>query len=336
MAQIAPAMLKPNYQTTFGKMFQGLSEQVLASASLRRLRGKIQLLFTSPPFALNRKKRYGNTSQGEYIDWLSNYAPTFRDLLTPDGSIVLELGNAWVPGQPTMSTLAMKALLAFQERADLHLCQEFICYNPARLPSPAQWVTVERIRVKDSFTRVWWMSPTPRPKADNRRVLTKYSESMRNLLARGTYNPGRRPSEHQIGQTSFLPDHGGAIPPNVLVAPDEVGALGPLFEVLSIANTRANDPYQAYCRENGLEMHPARMPERLVEFFVEFLTVPGDRVLDPFAGSNTTGSVAERLGRKWISIEANPTYVLGSRARFPALGLRSRLNRSKGRNRSRG
>jgi DNA modification methylase len=58
------------------------------------------------------------------------------------------------------------------------------------------------------------------------------------------------------------------------------------------------------------------MPEALVRFFVEFLTDPGDLVLDPFAGSNTTGAVAERLGRKWVGIEADPGYAEASRVRF--------------------
>lgn len=296
-------------------MFNGMCEEVLCQPSVRRYRGKVQLVFTSPPFALNRKKKYGNISHHEYVDWLAGFGPLFRELLAPDGSLVMELGNAWVPGEPTMSTLSIKALLAFQERADLHLCQEFICFNPARLPTPAQWVTVERIRIKDAFTRVWWMSATPRPKADNRRVTTRYSKSMEKLLERGTYNSGRRPSQHMIGTKSFLTNNGGAIPPNVLIPPRE-NTWGDVFEVLPIANTRAKDPYQAYCREHGLAMHPARMPEQLVEFFVEFLTDAGDLVVDPFAGSNTTGAVAERLGRKWLAIEANPEYVQASRSRF--------------------
>jgi DNA modification methylase len=309
------ANLNPAYKTPLGRMFNGMCEEVLCSPSVRRHWGKIQLVFTSPPFALNRKKKYGNIGHDQYVDWLAGFAPLFRELLTPDGSLVVELGNAWVPGEPTMSTLSIKALLAFQERADLHLCQEFICFNPARLPTPAQWVTIERIRVKDAFTRVWWMSPTPRPKADNRRVATRYSRSMEQLLKRGTYNAGRRPSQHMIGAESFLTHNGGAIPPNVLISPRESASFD-LFEVLPIANTGAKDPYQAYCREHGLDTHPARMPEKLVEFFVEFLTETGDRVVDPFAGSNTTGAVAERLGRKWLAIEANPDYVRGSRARF--------------------
>jgi len=247
-----------------------------------------------------------------------------KELVTEDGSIVIELGNGWEKGQPTMSTLSIEALLEFKKRGALHLCQEFICYNPARLPSPAQWVNIERCRVKDAFTRVWWMSPTARPKANNRQVLTGYSESMRRLLEKGTYNPGPRPSEHHIGAKSFLADNRGAIPPNFLVAgieellPDVLNALPQLHGVLSIANTAASDAYQDHCRNNGITFHPARMPPKLAEFFVKLLTSRGDLVLDPFAGSNTTGFVAETLARRWVSIEKSEGYCLASKARFSA------------------
>ena len=149
------------------------------------------MIFTSPPFPLNRKKKYGNKTGEEYLTWLHDLAPRLTELLTPDGSIVMELGNAWEPGSPVMSTLALEAFLAFKEAGKLNLCQQFVCHNPARLPSPAQWVNVERIRVKDSFTHIWWMSPTERPKADNRRVLTEYSDEMKDLLTRRSYNGGR-------------------------------------------------------------------------------------------------------------------------------------------------
>jgi len=310
--------IKPAYQTKLGRMYCGKAEKVLASYPVTRYKGKVQLVFTSPPFPLNRKKKYGNLKGEEYVNWLAGFAPLLTEYLTDDGSIVIELGNAWESGKPTMSTLPLKALLAFQERGGLYLCQEFICFNPARLPAPAEWVTVKRIRVKDAFTRVWWMSPTDRPKADNRRVLTEYSDSMKKLLKRGTYNAGLRPSEYQIGAESFLADHGGAIPPNVLT-PTVEGMLPELCEVLSISNTRSNDAYQAYCRKKGITPHPARMPMKLVEFFVRFLTDQGDRVLDPFAGSNTTGYVAEVLRRKWLAVEANNDYVDASMARFEAV-----------------
>lgn len=251
---------------------------------LRSKRGKVQLVFTSPPFPLNRKKRYGNMQGAEYVTWLASLAPKLAELLAPNGSIVMEVGNAWVSGQPVMSLLPLQALMGFVEAGKLHVCQQFVCFNPARLPSPAEWVTVQRIRVKDAYTNVWWMAGTTKPKADNRRVLTDYSPAMKRLLAKQSYNAGKRPSQFNIREKSFLTDNAGAIPPNVL----------------TIANTGSRDRYSQHCRTHGLRQHPARMPPALAEFFIRYLTDPGDLVLDPFAGSNTTGSVAQQLGRKWI------------------------------------
>jgi site-specific DNA-methyltransferase (cytosine-N4-specific) len=304
------------YSTELGRLLVGRAEQVISSPALDPWRGDVQLVFTSPPFPLHRKKKYGNLTGDEYTRWLSGFAVPLARLLTPTGSIVLELGNGWNPGSPTVSTAGIKALLAFQEAAGLHLCQEFICFNPARLPTPAEWVSVRRARVKDAFTRVWWLSPTDTPKADNRRVLTEYSEAMRKLLQRGTYRGGRRPSEHQVGARSFLADNGGAIPPNVLVPPGSDVPVEPQA-VLPIANTASTGGYHRACRARNLPRHPAAMPEPLVEFFVRFLTDPGDVVLDPFAGSNTTGAVAERLERRWIGVEADAEYAAASRIRFP-------------------
>jgi site-specific DNA-methyltransferase (cytosine-N4-specific) len=249
---------------------------------------------------LRTKKSYGNLSGEDYVEWLSRFGAMFKTWLKPGGSIVIELGNAWEPGRPTMSTLPMKALLAFQERNGLHLCQEFVCHNPARLPGPAQWVTVERVRVKDSFTRLWWLSASARPKADNRRVLQEYSGDMKRLLKSRRYSAGRRPSEHVIGRKSFLRNNQGAIPASVL----------------TVANTGSNDAYHRHCKMNSMEPHPARMPGALAEFFIRFLTAKDDLVIDPFAGSNTTGAAAESLDRSWIAVEANADFLEGSHGRF--------------------
>lgn len=293
--------MEPAYTTEWGSCFLGMAEEVLASpALLRETEHQVDLIFTSPPFPLNRKKKYGNLQGQAYIDWLASFATTFRQVLKPSGSIVIEVGNAWEPGRPVMSTLALRSLLTFLEVGEFSLCQQFVWTNPARLPTPAQWVNVERIRVKDAFTHLWWMAPTDRPKADNRRVLKEYSAAMRALLETRRYNAGRRPSQHNIGATSFLKDNLGAIPSNVI----------------SVSNTQANSDYLTHCRTNGLPTHPARMPVEIAAFFIKLLTEPGDRVLDPFAGSNTTGAAAESLQRRWIGIESNPDYVLGSRGRF--------------------
>lgn len=288
------------YSTRHGRMYCALAEEFLASTAAEKYRGKIQLLLTSPPFPLNRKKKYGNLTGSEYKEWLAEFATSFRKMLTPNGSIVLELGNAWEPGRPIMSTLALEALLAFRTKGGLHLIQQFVAHNPARLPSPAQWVNVERIRVKDSFTHLWWLAASDRPYANNRSVLNSYSDSMKELLKSQKYNSGKRPSGHKVGKKSFLKNNGGSIPSNVL----------------SFSNTSSTDQYQEHCRSNDINVHPARMQTGVVEFFVKFLTQPGDLVFDPFAGSNTTGAAAETLGRKWISVEARLDYIRGSRGRF--------------------
>jgi site-specific DNA-methyltransferase (cytosine-N4-specific) len=282
-------------------MYLGKIEAFLASSVARRLRGTVDLIFTSPPFPLKRKKRYGNLDGEEYLRWLSELAPRLRRLLRDDGSLVIEVGNSWEPGSPTMSTLALESLLAFKKAGEFHLCQQFICNNPARLPSPAQWVNIERIRVKDSFTHVWWLSPSERPDASNTRVLAPYSDSMRALLKRQSYNSGRRDSGHDISETGFLTDNGGAIPGNVL----------------SFSNTASGDRYRRYCREQNIRPHPAPMQAKLAEWFIRFLTQENSFVFDPFGGSNTTGAVAEGLKRRWVSVEPELEYIAGSVGRFP-------------------
>lgn len=310
----------PVQHTVAGELFTGKAEKLLEGALGKRLRGKVQLIFTSPPFPLNQKKRYGNLQGAEYVDWLASFAPLFADLLSPTGSIVLELGNAWEPKRPIQSLLPLQSLLSFVQHQDagLRLCQTFVCHNPTRLPSPAQWVTIKRTRVTDSYTNIWWMARTDNPKADNRRILRPYSKSTRRMHERGAFNDGVRPSGHHISKQAFLTDNGGSIMPNFV----EVEPVDPTQEtrlpanVFSLAHTNSNDHYLRECKARGIEPHPARMPLQLVDFFIQFLTDPGDLVFDPFAGSNATGYCAERAGRTWVSIEAKPEYTVHSTIRF--------------------
>jgi len=288
------------YKTKLGVFYRGDVNEVLKSKAFSRYENKFNLIFTSPPFPLNRKKRYGNLNGKDYLIWLSRLGLKLKDFLADDGSIVIELGNAWEADGPIMSTLPLKALLKFQERGGYYLCQHFIWFNTARLPSPIQWVNIERVRVKDAFTHIWWLSNTPNPKANNRNVLEDYSEQMKKLLKRKKYNSGLRPSEHVIGEDSFLKDNNGAIPSSVLVG----------------ANTVSTSEYIDYCKKHNIELHPARMPEFLPNFFIKFLTDPGDLIFDPFAGSNTTGLVAEKLKRRWVSLEIDESYIKGSKSRF--------------------
>jgi len=312
-------MVEEAYRTSRGSMYVGRIEEAFLTMPLKKVAGKVSLILTSPPFPLFTKKAYGNSTGKEYLDWLQSLAPSLAQLLADDGSIVIEIGNAWEPGVPVMSTLPLEALLAFKRAANLHLCQYIICHNPARLPSPAAWVNVERIRLKDSFTHVWWLAKTPRPKADNRRVLLPYGKDMQKLLNRGSYNAGRRPSGHVISPTGFLTNHGGAIAPSVL----ELGDDSRLPEaVLKYSNTAWDAGYRSYCQARGLPSHPARMQGSLASFFIHLLTEERDIVLDPFGGSNTTGAVAEALRRRWLTVEENSVYAEGSKGRFEQFDAR--------------
>ena len=150
---------------------------------------------------------------------------------------------------------------------------------------PQTWVTVRSLRAKDAVDCVWWLSKTPEPQADNTRVVTEYTPAMKRLLETKRYNRGSRPSGH-VMREGFTADRGGAIPPNLL----------------AISNTGNDKEYMVGCQNAGLKPHPARFPEDLPRFFIEMLTSPGDLVLDPFAGSNTTGKVAEALGERWAAV----------------------------------
>jgi len=305
--------IRPIYETEYGSLYNDKIESFLDSDAGKSIKGKVNLIVTSPPFPLIRKKRYGNESGEAYLKWLEDLSPKLTELLTDDGSIVIEIGNAWVKGLPEMSTLPLEALLAFKKAANLHLCQHVICHNTARIPSPAQWVTIERIRLKDSFTHVWWLSKTPRPKADNREVLAPYSKDMMKLIKTGRYNSGKRPSGHEISTGGFLKDNGGSIQASML---EDINGHEVSSSMLKMANTGWDADYRNYCKDNNLEAHPARMQHGLVAFFVKYLTRAGDLCFDPFGGSNTTGWVAEAMGRRWMAVEANRDYAHGSYGRF--------------------
>jgi len=258
----------------------------------------VDLIVTSPPFGLVRKKKYGNVDAHEYLEWFKPFGREFKRILKPAGSLVIDIGGAWIPGQPTRSLYQYELAIMLSREVGFHLAQEFFWWNPSKLPTPAEWVTVRRIRAKDAVDCVWWFSPSPWPKASNRRILVPYSDAMRGLLRNG-YRPKLRPSGHDISD-KFSTDNGAAIPPNLIAIP----------------NTESNSYYLRYCREHSLSPHPARYPAALPELFVRMLTNPGDLVLDPFAGSCVTGEVSERLGRKWLCVEIVEDYLEGALGRF--------------------
>jgi len=220
----------------------------------------VDLVMTSPPFPLLRKKAYGNEDEAAYADWFLPFAEQVKRVLKPRGSFVLELGNVWLKGLPVLSLYHYELVLRLCREQGWSIAQEFAWFNPAKLPSPAEWVCRRRIRVKDSVSHLWWLAKTPEPKANWE------DERLTNLLR--------------------------------------------------IANTESNTQYLRICRELSLQPHPARFPAALPQFFIEGLTGPNDIVLDFFAGSNTTGYVAEQQGRYWLAFEQHQPYLATSSFRF--------------------
>lgn len=285
------------YRTGYGLQACADSLDVLRSLPAE----SVDLIVTSPPFALLRQKTYGNEDQEQYVRWLVNFGKAALPLLKRTGSFVLDLGGSYQRGRPVRSLYNFRLLLEFCDHVGYHLAEEFFWYNPAKLPSPIEWVNKRKIRAKDAVNTVWWFSKSEYPKADVTRVLVPYSERMKTLLRAPEkfYKPKLRPSGHDIAE-AFASDNGGAIPSNLLQIP----------------NTESNSHYLRICKLLGRESHPARFPADLPRFFIQFLTDPGDLVLDIFSGSNTTGQVAEELGREWLSVEIDREYAVLSATRF--------------------
>lgn len=291
------ALPAPVYTTRRGACYLGDSLELL-----KRLPNDcIDLVITSPPFALLRQKAYGNRDQAEYVDWLCRFGAEVRRVLRETGSFALDLGGAYQRGVPVRSLYQYRVLLKMCDDVGFYLAEEFFWYNPAKLPSPIEWVNKRKIRVKDSVNTIWWFSKSEWPKADVRQVLAPYSARMKTLLQNpdAFYKPKLRPSGHDISRR-FGSSNSGAIPSNLLRIP----------------NTESNSSYLRLCKRVGIQGHPARFPAGLPEFFIKFLTTENDLVLDIFAGSNTTGKVAEQLGRRWIAMEIDVGYVASSALRF--------------------
>jgi DNA modification methylase len=288
---------KPVYTTGYGSAYVGDSLDLLDQLEAE----SINLVVTSPPFALQREKSYGNVNQESYVDWLFAFCEKVYRVLAPSGSFVIDIGGAYQSKKPVRALYNYQILIKMCEELDFKLAEEFFWYNPAKLPSPIEWVNKRKIRAKDSVNTVWWLSKDDFPKADVTRVLVPYSDRMKKLHEdpEKFYKPKLRPSGHDIG-ASFATDNGGAIPSNLLQIP----------------NTESTSRYIQLCKALGIDSHPARFPMKLPEFFIQFLTDPGDVVLDIFAGSNTTGLAAETHQRKWIAFERNPQYLAASAFRF--------------------
>ena len=104
--------MPPFIKTDKGEAYNASIEKFLTSRKGKSLIGKVNLIFTSPPYPLVVPKKYGNKQGDEYLEWIAEISKNLSKLLTKNGSLVVEIGNAWNKGSPTMSTLPIETLIA--------------------------------------------------------------------------------------------------------------------------------------------------------------------------------------------------------------------------------
>lgn len=163
------------YETNLGQCICG--DSLLAMEKLED--ESINLVLTSPPFALQRKKSYGNEEQETYLEWLCKFGEIVYRKLKDDGSFVIDIGGAYEKGEPSYSLYQFKTLIKLCDDIGFKLAQPFYWHNSSALPAPIEWVNKRKLRAKTSVNTVWWLCKNPRQcKADVTKVLSPYSTSM--------------------------------------------------------------------------------------------------------------------------------------------------------------
>jgi DNA modification methylase len=267
--------------------------------TLKGLQEPVHLLFTSTPYLLNKARDYGNpANEAEFVDFIVAVVEPVMRTLVPGGSVCLNLGqDAFVKGTPARSLFLERVTLALHDRLGLWLMDRSVWNNPSKPPGPVIWASRDRVQLNSSYEFVLWFTNDPHQvRADNRRVLEPHTEQQLKLIARG----GER-RHAQYGDGVYVINHGdyrhatpGRIPRNVMT-------LG----------HRCRDTLQLRCiaRDLGLPAHGATFPTRLPEFWIRFLTEPGDLVLDACGGWGKTAIAAQRLERRWVIVDKVLDYL---------------------------
>jgi len=310
LSKIQPGVSVVAFSTELGIAILGSCDTVFAA-----LDAPIALTITSPPYPLAKARRYGNPTEPEYVDWVCRMLePVVRNLMR-GGSVVLNVSNdIFEPGLPSRSLYRERLILALHDRLGLHKMDELVWHNPSKPPGPVAWASKTRQQLNVAWEPVYWLTNDPRAvRSNNRRVLQEHTDRHLSLIQSGGEMRDRVYSDgaYRVSPGNYGAATEGRIPRNVL----RFGQ--------SCADQRK---YKAAARSRGLPAHGAAMPLSLASFLVEFMSEPGDLVVDPFGGSFTTAKAAENLGRRWLSTEVMAEYVIGAASRFcTATGFDSRL-----------
>lgn len=290
------------FSTDLGVALWGNAEDVFG-----RLEDEITLALTSPPYPLAKQRAYGNVDQQAYVDWLCRMLEPVVARLRRGGNLALNLSNdIFEPGSPARSLYLERLTLALHDRLGLSLMDRYVWSNPSKAPGPVQWASLQRIHNNVGWEPVLWFSNDPlNAIADNRRVLLAHGERHQRLVAAGgekrvaAFSGGA----YRLREGSFGKETPGRLARNVL----------------TIGHRDVDqEPAREFARQNGLPEHPAPMPLRLAEFFVNFLSEEGDLVVDLFGGYAATAKAAEQAGRRWLIVERCREYIAAAAERFKA------------------
>ena len=244
----------------------------------------INLIVTSPPYGKQRKETYGGIDPDIYVDWFLPRAEEMNRVLKPSGSFIL---NIWEHvANRERHTYVLELVLALKQ-AGWKWIEEYIWRKTN--PMPGKYM----FRVRDAWEHVYHFAKTTDLRVYQDAVLIparwKYTTAAKNTGHRSANGSGLstgprrvRSNDSGFGATdeSFVSDM--VLPHNVIET--TIGS------------------------NKGSKRHPAVFPREIPEFFIKFCTVPGDIVLDPFAGSGTTLFVAYDMYRKVIGMEIVPEY----------------------------
>lgn len=274
-------------------------------AMLQRVDEPIALCVTSPPYPLRQPRAYGNPTAQDFSDFITvALEPVVRTLL-PGGSIALNLSNdIFEPGSPARSLYLERLTISLHERLGLQLMDRLVWHNPSKPPGPMQWASRTRQQLNVGYEPVLWFTNDPKACfADNRRVLQPHSERHARFVAMGGHQHDRSHSDgaYRKRPGAYGKPTAGKIPKNVLSF---------AHQSQEAMNSRQK------VRAASLPVHGAPFPLGLAKFLVQFLSRPGDLVLDIFSGWNTTGLACELTGRRWLAFEKHAQYAAGGSFRF--------------------
>jgi DNA modification methylase len=288
------------FSTKLGIAILGSCDSVFS-----RIDSPITLVLTSPPYPLASARKYGNPTEPEYVDWVCKMLEPLVKNLVQGGSIALNVSNdIFMPQSPARSMYRERLVLALHDRLGLFKMDEFIWVNKSKPPGPYQYASKDRTQLNVAYEPVYWFTNDPHSvKSNNRRVLQEHTERHLALIHQGGEQRTGNFSDgaYSIREGSFGNATEGRIPKNVL----EFGH-----------RCAAQLAYKKLAKSLGLPVHGAPMPLKLAKFLIEFLSEPGDLVVDPFGGSFTTADAAEQLGRHWLSTDCMLEYVIGGATRF--------------------